>query len=297
MSTSTSGIQVTLVLRAPGAKATADAHDSQTMGAPALPLGAPPAAAPGSSAGSAPKPPQASPMGAPPAAGSAPKPPQASPAAQGTASPKPIADAHAAAAAVKQAPVTAARGPELVTLAQLRAVMTALHAAKANLYLGPLNQAMTEFKIDNRLRICAFLGQVAEESGQLAWFQEFASGREYDITVNPRLAKGLGNLTPGDGPRYKGRGPIQLTGRSNYIACGRALGIDLVDTPDLAIQPSIAFRTAGWFWSTHGLNQLADQQDYRGITHRINGGYNGYAARLAFYEKALTVFPATPLHA
>ena len=208
---------------------------------------------------------------------------------------KATADAHAAAAA-KPVPASVSKTPALVTLPQLRAVMPELPLAKAELYIAPLNRAMAEFKIDDRLRICAFLGQVAGESGELAWFQEFASGWEYDISVNPRLARELGNLKVGDGPRYKGRGPIQLTGRSNYVACGKALGIDLVDNPNLAIQPSIAFRTAGWFWSTHGLNQLADQEDYRGITLRINGGYNGYAARLAFYEHALAVFPV-PHHA
>jgi putative chitinase len=182
--------------------------------------------------------------------------------------------------------------PTLVTLTQLHAVMPQLAAAKAQQYIGPLNKALGEFYIDNRLRICAFLGQVAHESGELAWFHEFASGMEYDITRNPVLARELGNLSPGDGPRYKGRGPIQLTGRNNYIACGKALGLDLVDNPDLAVEPGVAFRTAGWFWSTHGLNALADQGDFRAITRRINGGYNGYADRVKYYDRALQVFPA-----
>jgi putative chitinase len=179
-----------------------------------------------------------------------------------------------------------------VTAAQLHAVMPHLAGAKVTLYLGPLNAAMNEFHINTRLRICAFLGQVAHESGELAWFHEFASGMEYDISKNPRLAKGLGNVNPGDGPRYKGRGPIQLTGRNNYRACGKALGLDLEGNPDIAVQPSVAFRTAGWFWSTHGLNALADQSDYRTITRRINGGYNGYAERVKYYERALQVFAA-----
>jgi putative chitinase len=194
------------------------------------------------------------------------------------------------------APVQASAGRvvELVTLAQLRAVMTRLASAKASAYINPLNQAMGEFLINNRLREAAFLGQVAHESGELAWFHEFASGNEYDLSVNPRLAKQLGNVNPGDGPRYKGRGPIQITGRANYRACGRALGLDLEGNPDIAVQPGVAFRTAGWFWSTHGLNALADQQDYRTITRRINGGYNGYDDRLKYYERALQVLPATP---
>ncbi len=207
--------------------------------------------------------------------------------------------AHTAAASPPAKPAPAPKpparpgaAPVLVTEAQLHAVMPRLAAAKVSQYIGYLNAALNEFQINTRLRICAFLGQVAHESGELAWFHEFASGMEYDITKNARLARELGNVNPGDGPRYKGRGPIQLTGRNNYIACGKALGLDLVDNPDLAVQPSIAFRTAGWFWSTRGLNALADKSDYRTITLRINGGYTGYADRVMYYERALKVFPA-----
>ena len=157
---------------------------------------------------------------------------------------------------------------------------------------GPGEQGSPDVFIDNRLRKAAFLGQVAHESGELKWFHEFASGMEYDISRNPKLAKGLGNVNPGDGPRYKGRGPIQLTGRANYRACGKALGLDLEGNPDIAVEPGVAFRTAGWFWDTHGLNALADKEDYRLITRRINGGYNGYDDRVKYYERALKVFPA-----
>jgi putative chitinase len=232
MTTSTSGLQATLLVRAPRGQAATDAHDA--------------AAAPAKVAAAVDVPPAERPSAA----------------------------------------------IQLVTPAQLHAVMPNLAAAKVTAYIGPLNAALREFQIDDRLRICAFLGQVAHESGELAWFHDFASGMEYDITKNPRLARELGNVNPGDGPRYKGRGPIQLTGRNNYIACGKALGLDLVDNPDLAVQPSVAFRTAGWFWSTHGLNALADQGDYRTITRRINGGYNGYADRVKYYDRALAVFPA-----
>jgi putative chitinase len=180
----------------------------------------------------------------------------------------------------------------LVTLAELREVMTTLQQTKAAAYLPPLNKAMAEFHIESRLRKAAFLGQVAHESGELKWFHELASGMEYDISKNPKLARGLGNVNPGDGPRYKGRGPIQLTGRANYRACGKALGLDLEENPDIAVEPGVAFRTAGWFWDTHGLNALADKEDYKLITRRINGGYNGYDDRVQYYERALKVFPA-----
>lgn len=180
----------------------------------------------------------------------------------------------------------------LVTLAQLRAIMPTLQQNKASAYLAPLNKGMAEFHITTRLRKAAFLGQVAHESGELKWFHEFASGMEYDISRNPRKAQELGNVNPGDGPLYKGRGPIQLTGRANYIKCGKALGLDLVDHPDIGVEPNVAFRTAGWFWETNGLNPLADEGNYKLITRRINGGYNGYDDRVKYYKRALEVFPA-----
>jgi putative chitinase len=249
----------TLILPAPRGKAAADAHDAAAAHAPSGPGPTPLAKA---------KP-----------ATPAPATPTTHPAAQ--AAPQPAAPAHEE---------TASAGL-LVTLAQLREIMTTLQQTKAAAYITPLNKAMVEFHIDNRLREAAFLGQVAHESGELKWFHEFASGMEYDISRNPKLAKGLGNVNPGDGPRYKGRGPIQLTGRNNYRACGKALGLDLEGNPDIAVEPGVAFRTAGWFWDTHGLNALADKEDYKLITRRINGGYNGYDDRVKYYERALEVFP------
>jgi putative chitinase len=177
----------------------------------------------------------------------------------------------------------------LLTLHQLEEIMPELPHSKADVYIDPLNRAMQEFHIDKYLRIAAFLGQIAEESVQLIYFEEIASGWEYDISRNPTLARELGNTHYGDGPRYKGRGPIQLTGRSNYIAAGHALGIDLVDNPTRAAGPDVGFRTAGWYWTSHSLNGLADERDYRDITLRINGGLNGYASRIAYYDKALSV--------
>jgi putative chitinase len=179
--------------------------------------------------------------------------------------------------------------PDEVTLAQLHAIMPDLTAAHGHLYIAPLNRAMKEFFITTYLRKAAFLAQLAEESGELQWFEELASGWEYDISQNRSLALELGNTQVGDGPRYKGRGPIQLTGKNNYIAAGRALGLDLVDHPDMAAQPNVGFRVAGWYWVGHGLNALADVRDFEEITLRINGGLNGYSVRLQYYERALHV--------
>lgn len=159
---------------------------------------------------------------------------------------------------------------------------------RAALFLQPLNDAMTEFGIDTPQRQAAFLAQLAHESGSLRYVRELASGDAYDTG---RLAERLGN-TPeadGDGQRYRGRGLIQITGTGNYRACGLALGLDLLAHPELLEQPVNACRSAGWFWQTHGLNALADAGDFERITRKINGGLNGQADRLAFYQRATEV--------
>jgi putative chitinase len=99
----------------------------------------------------------------------------------------------------------------------------------------------------------------------------------------------LGNKVNGDGFKYRGRGLIQVTGRANYAACGEALGLDLINRPELLEQPQYAAMSAAWFWSFRGLNTLADQSDFLKITKRINGGTNGLADRQALYDKALKV--------
>src|SRR5262249_59072227 len=91
------------------------------------------------------------------------------------------------------------------------------------------------------------------------------------------VATRLGNTQPGDGFRYRGRGPIQITGRANYEKYGDLLGVDLVGNPDLAATPQFAFSTAGLFWKLNGLNELADVQDFTPITQRVNGGLHRFA--------------------
>lgn len=167
----------------------------------------------------------------------------------------------------------------------LRDIMPNLPAAKRQLYLPFLNEAMREFEIINYLRASAFLAQLAHESAELRYFQELASGAAYEGR------KDLGNTQPGDGRKYKGHGPIQITGRTNHAACGKALGLDLIDNPTLITLPENAFRSAGWFWDTRHLNALADKRQFKEITRRINGGYNGLADRQKYYDRALRAIP------
>lgn len=179
----------------------------------------------------------------------------------------------------------------MIALDQFRAIMPHLPEAKASAYLAPLNEAMREWAINSPLRVAAFLAQIAHESGELRWWEELGDGTAYD-------GRGaLGNSHPGDGPRFRGRGPIQLTGRKNYAAASAALRLDLIAHPDMvAAIPIVGLSVAGWFWSTHGLNRLADSRDMRGITRIINGGLNGLPQRLEYYDRACKVLGLTTAH-
>tara|TARA_R110000868_G_scaffold366867_1_gene629826 strand:- start:179 stop:673 length:495 start_codon:yes stop_codon:yes gene_type:complete len=141
-------------------------------------------------------------------------------------------------------------------------------------YAQPITDAMVEFGIDTPMRQAFFLAQLAHESGSLRYVQEIASGMAYEGR------KDLGNTQPGDGTKYKGRGLIQITGRTNYQRLAESLDIDCLIEPELLEQPDNAARSAGWFWATHGLNHSADNNDIRANTIVINGGVNGLKDRM-----------------
>ena len=155
--------------------------------------------------------------------------------------------------------------------------------SKAGIFLPALNAAMAEFGITTPARQASFLAQLAHESGQLLYVRELASGAAYEGR------KDLGNVQPGDGVRFRGRGLLQITGRSNYAACGKALGLDLLAKPEMLEQTVNACRSAGWFWQSRGLNALADAGDQVAVTRKINGGTNGLAERLAYFKTAQRV--------
>jgi putative chitinase len=179
----------------------------------------------------------------------------------------------------------------MLTDAQLKAIMPNMPAARRVLFLPALNQTMQTYTIHNQRRTAAFLGQLAHESGEFRFMEEIwgptAQQKRYEPPSD--LATRLGNTQPGDGKRYKGRGPIQITGRANYKRYGDLLGLNLVTQPELVATPGVGLSAAGMFWRTNGLNALAELGDYREITRRINGGFNGWEERLRYYELAKKV--------
>lgn len=152
------------------------------------------------------------------------------------------------------------------------------------------NNAMRAANINNVRRAAMFAAQLGHESSGLRDMREIASGAEYEGRTD------LGNTFPGDGVRYAGRGPIQLTGRNNYRAFTRWAkeaghsNIDFEAEPHRLEEPHWGFLAAAWYWTVARprINAMCDAGDIVGVTRAINGGTNGINGREARYNRALS---------
>lgn len=179
----------------------------------------------------------------------------------------------------------------MLTPEQFKAAMPNASEANRLKYLPSMNDGMAKFGIHTAQRQAMFLAQVAHESGNLHYVEELASGAAYENrkdlgnlekeALNAAHAKGTTT-----GKFYKGHGLIQVTGFYNHKKCGEALKVDAVNDPQILASARYAAMSAAWFWGTHGCNEFADQGDFKAVTKRINGGYNGLADRLAHWELA-----------
>lgn len=168
----------------------------------------------------------------------------------------------------------------LISLAQIQAVSR--HFPQA--WLESYNASLVTCCLDTPLRIAHFTGQLAHESDGFKTLEEYADGSAYEGR------RDLGNVQPGDGRRYKGRGVIQLTGRANYRYYGEILGLPLESNPQMAAEPDIAFQVASLYWLDRNLNTPADADDLNTITFRINGGENGLENRRLYVNRGRTAF-------
>lgn len=200
--------------------------------------------------------------------------------------------------------------------ASIVVVGTGATAARATTWLPHLQAACDRFEINTRNRVACFLATIGVESAALTsvvenlnysaagllatWPSHFSATTAAACARNPQAianivyANRMGNGAPasGDGWHYRGRGLIQITGRANYATAGAALGLDLVNHPELLEQPANAALSAAWFWTEHGCNPLADSGDMVAVTKKVNGGTNGLAERLALHADALKAIPA-----
>lgn len=178
------------------------------------------------------------------------------------------------------------KNPNPITAEQLKGIMP--HATDENIrtYLPYLNETMERFGINTTLRQCHFLAQLAVESGSLRYVRELASGEAYEGRES------LGNVCPGDGVKYKGRGLIQLTGRDNYqrfqdwLVLNYTGDIDIMTYPELLESPELAVMVSGWYWEVRHVNATADRDDVVTVTRKVNGGRNGLTQRVEFLNRA-----------
>lgn len=149
-------------------------------------------------------------------------------------------------------------------------------------YVNALNAACKRYDISTPKRIAAFLAQIAHESGMFRYSREIWGPTPAQTRYEGR--RDLGNTQPGDGKRYMGRGFIQITGRANYETLSDALGVDFVVDPLKLEQSQYVALSAAWFWYSRVLNELADNDQFKTITRRINGGLNGYDDRVKIWN-------------
>ena len=204
---------------------------------------------------------------------------------------------------------------KMITYEQLLAINNNKNPEMCKYYIDALNKILPEYKINTKLRLCHFLAQILHESGNLKYKSEnlnysakalrsvFPKYFKTDEIANQYARKpekianrvyanrmGNGDEASGDGWLRRGRGLIQLTGTNNYKDCSKALNIDLMSNPDLILSnPEVCVKTACWFWNKNNLNELADKDDVKSITKRINGGYNGLDDRNSILKKAKSV--------
>jgi putative chitinase len=180
-----------------------------------------------------------------------------------------------------------------ITNNQLRSIINPVsyNDSKVQSVVDALNEAFGRYTIDSSKRMCHFLAQVLHESGAFRYSVEIWGNTPAQQAYDTR--EDLGN-TPehdGDGYKYRGRGWIQLTGKTNYRLFGRDMGLDFLADPDkVAVEPYNSL-AAGWFWNRKGLNTFADLDDILTITKRINGGFNGLNDRKMWLVKAKEVLP------
>lgn len=152
---------------------------------------------------------------------------------------------------------------------------------KIDTYLPFLNEYMADYEISSLLRARHFIAQVAHESAQFNYNKEIASGAAYEGRLD------LGNNQKGDGVKFKGRGLIHLTGRTNYAHLSDQMFRDdrLLRNPEILEEPKYSVESACIFWWNNDLNEIADTDNIKLITKIINGGYNGLADRIEFYNR------------
>jgi len=169
----------------------------------------------------------------------------------------------------------------------LHAILPNAPAGDIEEELPSIHRVIREYQINTKLRCAAFIANVAKESGELYYVEEIADGWDYEWRQD------LGNTQEGDGPRFKGHGYIQITGRNNHSVVGKALGVDAISDPKVLTRMPYAWLSAGYYWrymsSWGDLNDYADEGDFEKTVLGVRGGPD--PERRWYYDKAMEVLP------
>lgn len=188
-----------------------------------------------------------------------------------------------------------------ITEEQLKKIFPNCKADKVKSYVEACNIVFPLFEINTPARIAAWLGQVGVESGELRYDKELPSKWNKKDPKDPKEPvgtlyegrKNLGNTVAGDGPRFIGRGVLQLTGRANYTDMSKKIGIDIVADPEKAAGADVSTRIACQYFKDRDLLALADAWNLDEITRRVNGNAKLHLKeRIAYSEKALKILTA-----
>lgn len=176
---------------------------------------------------------------------------------------------------------TVDKDDELVSLHQLAEIWECNEYNIEQEEIVELNKCLQRFNITTTNRIRHFLSQTAHESGGGKWKKELSDGWYLEGRTD------LGNVNEGDGPRYKGAGYIQLTGRYNYQAFADFMNDQDVMNGYEYVAQNYPFSSAGYWWESNKMNELCDTNPtVEQVTLRVNGGYNGLEDRKHYHRLA-----------
>jgi predicted chitinase len=158
------------------------------------------------------------------------------------------------------------------------------NAQNVGKYLPLIIDALKEFGIYTKNTVIATIATIGTEVASFTPINEYGGNAYFKKMYEGR--KDLGNTQAGDGVKYHGRGFIQITGRANYQYYGKALGVDLVNNPDLALDPKIAARILALYFKNRGIATLAENSNWEGVRRGVNGGLNGWDRFIGLVNKA-----------
>jgi len=174
----------------------------------------------------------------------------------------------------------------MITADQLKRISPGTPIDTCNKFVPFINKYCPLYKIDTPIELASFLSQILYESGGLKWMREIWGPTKAQNGYEGR--KDLGNTVAGDGKRFMGRGPLQITGRNNYTRMSKDMFGDdrLLKTPEILATPDYGIWSACIYWGWRNLDAVDDDNSIERETKLVNGGYNGLTDRKAYFERA-----------